>query len=75
MVMGDSFNTTLFKQTYLQVFGKDDIDEYTMRFNATMEIKVCLFFFYVFFFSNFKIFKLESFFIHFIFLTSLTRLL
>ena len=38
--MGDSFNTSLFKQTFQTVFSKDTKGEYNMAFNATMEIKV-----------------------------------
>merc|ERR1711881_262663 len=39
MIMGDSFNTSLFKQTFQTVFSKDTKGEYNMAFNATMEIK------------------------------------
>lgn len=39
MVMGDSFNTSLFKQTFQRVFGKDQRDEFSMAFNATFEVK------------------------------------
>ena len=39
MVMGDSFNSSLFKQTYQRVFGKDSKGEFKMAFNATMEVK------------------------------------
>jgi len=40
MVMGDSFNTSLFKQTFQKVFAKDSKGEFNMAFNAVMEIKV-----------------------------------
>merc|ERR1719411_2544358 len=39
MVMGDSFNSALFKQTFQRVFSKDSKGEYKMAFNATMDIK------------------------------------
>uniref|UniRef100_H2ZP53 Protein transport protein SEC23 n=1 Tax=Ciona savignyi TaxID=51511 RepID=H2ZP53_CIOSA len=39
MVMGDSFNTSLFKQTFQKVFSKDGKGEFNMGFNAVMEIK------------------------------------
>lgn len=37
--MGDSFNTSLFKQTFQRVFGKDMRGEYNMAFNCTFEVK------------------------------------
>merc|ERR1711962_492714 len=40
MVMGDSFNSSLFKQTYQRVFSKDTKGEFKMAFNATLEVKV-----------------------------------
>jgi len=39
MVMGDSFNSSLFKQTFQRVFAKDSKDEFRMAFNATLEVK------------------------------------
>ena len=39
MVMGDSFNSSLFKQTFQRVFSKDANDHFKMAFNATMEVK------------------------------------
>ncbi|CAF0722708.1 unnamed protein product [Rotaria sp. Silwood1] len=39
MVMSDSFNTSLFKQTFQKVFAKDHKNEYRMSFGATVEIK------------------------------------
>ena len=38
--MGDSFNTSLFKQTFQKVFAKDNKNEYRMNFGATIEVKV-----------------------------------
>ncbi len=40
MVMGDSFNTSLFKQTFQRVFSKDAKNEFKMAFGATLEVKV-----------------------------------
>lgn len=40
MVMGDSFNTALFKQTFQRVFAKDVRGEFKMAFGATLEVKV-----------------------------------
>ncbi|EDQ92266.1 uncharacterized protein MONBRDRAFT_34958 [Monosiga brevicollis MX1] len=40
MIMGDSFNTSLFKQTFQRVFSKDTSGNYNMAFNATFEVKV-----------------------------------
>eukprot|EP00049_Salpingoeca_infusionum_P000330 m.39098 g.39098 ORF g.39098 m.39098 type:complete len:793 (+) comp10280_c0_seq4:160-2538(+) len=39
MVMGDSFNTSLFKQTFQRVFAKDGRGEFNMAFNAQFEVK------------------------------------
>jgi len=39
MVMGDSFNSSLFKQTFQRVFSKDQRNEYKMAFNAVVEVK------------------------------------
>lgn len=39
MVMGDSFNSSLFKQTYQRVFSQDTRNELKMVFNATLEVK------------------------------------
>lgn len=38
--MGDSFNTSLFKQTFQRVFSKDVKNEFRMAFGANVEIKV-----------------------------------
>ena len=40
MVLGDSFNTSLFKQTFQRVFAKDQKGEFKMAFGATLEVKV-----------------------------------
>ena len=40
MVMGDSFNTSLFKQSFQRVFAHDQKGEFKMAFGATLEIKV-----------------------------------
>lgn len=39
MVMGDSFNTSLFKQTFQRVFAKDMKKEFRMAFGANLEVK------------------------------------
>jgi len=39
MSMGDSFNTSLFKQTFQRVFSKDVKNEFKMAFGANVEIK------------------------------------
>lgn len=40
MVMADSFNTSLFKQTFQRVFNKDEQGSFKMAFAGTLEIKV-----------------------------------
>lgn len=40
MVMADSFNTSLFKQTFQRVFTKDVQGSFKMAFSATLEVKV-----------------------------------
>lgn len=40
IVIGDSFNTSLFKQTFQRVFSKDSKNQFNMGFNATIEVKV-----------------------------------
>lgn len=42
MVMADSFNTSLFKQTFQRVFNKDVQGAFKMAFAGTLEIKVCI---------------------------------
>lgn len=39
MVMGDSFNSSLFKQTFQRVFAKDHKGDLKMAFNGTLEVK------------------------------------
>lgn len=39
IVMGDSFNTSLFKLSFQRVFGKDLRDQFMMSFNSTFDIK------------------------------------
>uniref|UniRef100_A0A8B9H8T3 Protein transport protein SEC23 n=1 Tax=Astyanax mexicanus TaxID=7994 RepID=A0A8B9H8T3_ASTMX len=39
IVMGDSFNTSLFKQTFQRVFSKDYNGEFRMAFGASLEVK------------------------------------
>ncbi|XP_026480575.1 protein transport protein Sec23A isoform X1 [Ctenocephalides felis] len=39
MVMGDSFNSSLFKQTFQRVFSRDEKGELKMAFGATLEVK------------------------------------
>lgn len=40
MVMGDSFNTSLFKQTFQRVFSKGYNGEFRMAFGANLDVKV-----------------------------------
>uniref|UniRef100_A0A3P8W1J2 Protein transport protein SEC23 n=1 Tax=Cynoglossus semilaevis TaxID=244447 RepID=A0A3P8W1J2_CYNSE len=40
MVMADSFNTSLFKQTFQRVFTKDVQGSFKMAFGATLEVKM-----------------------------------
>jgi len=39
MVMGDSFNSSLFKQSFQKVFNKDAKGDFKMAYGATVEIK------------------------------------
>merc|ERR1711931_157603 len=39
MVMGDSFNSSLFKQSFQKVFNKDTKGDFKMAYGATVEIK------------------------------------
>uniref|UniRef100_A0AAZ3RCG6 Protein transport protein SEC23 n=1 Tax=Oncorhynchus tshawytscha TaxID=74940 RepID=A0AAZ3RCG6_ONCTS len=39
IAMGDSFNTSLFKQTFQRVFSKDHNGEFRMAFGGTLEVK------------------------------------
>lgn len=38
--MGDSFNTSLFKQTFQRVFSKDYNSDFRMAFGGVLEVKV-----------------------------------
>lgn len=38
--MGDSFNTSLFKQTFQRVFSKDYNGDFRMAFGGFLEVKV-----------------------------------
>lgn len=40
MVLSDSFATSIFKQSVLRVFNKDDQDFLQMGFNATFDVQV-----------------------------------
>lgn len=43
MILGDSFNTSLFKQTWQKMFDKDPQGQhFKMAFNASFEVKVCV---------------------------------
>nr|XP_014098154.1 protein transport protein Sec23A isoform X1 [Bactrocera oleae] len=39
MVLGDSFNSSLFKQTFQRVFARDARSDLKMAFNGTLEVK------------------------------------
>ncbi|XP_053945747.1 protein transport protein Sec23A isoform X2 [Anastrepha ludens] len=39
MVLGDSFNSSLFKQTFQRVFARDTRGDLKMAFNGTLEVK------------------------------------
>ena len=39
MVLGDSFNSSLFRSTFQRVFSRDDKGNLEMAFNATLEVK------------------------------------
>ena len=41
--MGDSFNTSLFKQTFQRVFSKDLKNEFRMAFSGNVEVKVSMY--------------------------------
>ena len=40
MVLSDSFATSIFKQSFLRMFSKDDQDQLQMGFNATLDVQV-----------------------------------
>jgi protein transport protein SEC23 len=39
MILSDSFQTTVFKQSFQRVFAKDSQDELLMGFNATLDVQ------------------------------------
>ena len=41
MVLSDSFATSIFKQSFLRLFNKDDQGQLEMGFNATFDVQVC----------------------------------
>lgn len=40
IVLSDSFATSIFKQSFLRVFNKDDQGQLEMGFNATFDVQV-----------------------------------
>lgn len=40
LVLSDSFTTSIFKQSFLRVFNKDDQGHLSMGFNATFDVQV-----------------------------------
>jgi len=44
MVLTDSFHTSIFKQSFLRLFNKDEQGNLSMGFNATFDVHVCHFF-------------------------------
>ena len=40
IVLSDSFTTSIFKQSFLRVFNKDDQGNLAMGFNATFDVQV-----------------------------------
>ena len=40
IVLSDSFTTSIFKQSFLRVFNKDDQGNLEMGFNATFDVQV-----------------------------------
>ena len=41
MIMADSFNTSIFKQSFQRIFAKNADGSLTMAFNATLDIQAC----------------------------------
>lgn len=41
MILADSFNTAIFKQSFQRVFQKDSQGHLQMGFNATLDVQVC----------------------------------
>jgi len=40
MVLSDAFTTSIFKQTFLRIFAKDEQGHLEMGFNATFDVQV-----------------------------------
>ena len=40
MILADSFNMSIFKQSFQRVFSKDDAGDLQMGFNATFDVQV-----------------------------------
>lgn len=58
--MGDSFNSSLFKQTFQRVFVRDQKGDLKMAFNATLEVKCSRELKGINVFSSFSVMKFES---------------
>lgn len=43
MILADSFNTAIFKQSFQRVFQKDSQGHLQMGFNATLDVQVCVY--------------------------------
>jgi protein transport protein SEC23 len=43
MVLSDSFTTSIFRQSFLHIFNKDDSGQLEMGFNATFDVQVCVY--------------------------------
>ena len=41
VILADSFNTSIYKQSFIRMFAKDASGNLNMAFNATMEVHVC----------------------------------
>jgi protein transport protein SEC23 len=42
MILSDAFSTSIFKQSFLRVFAKDEQGHLEMGFNATFDVQVSL---------------------------------
>lgn len=42
LVLSDSFNTAIFKQSFMRLFSKDADGYLQMGFNATLDVQVCV---------------------------------
>jgi len=47
IILSDSFNTAIFKQSFMRVFTKDMDGQLNMGFNATLEVQVIFFYAYI----------------------------